>query len=110
MYAKGSQSDFAVIAGAQRFFDAGLAIGEQAGEQQARLHLRAGYGHLVVDGFQSSAGNAQRRLAFLRCDLRAHLRERLDDALHGAAGERFVADHLTGEFLSGNDTAQHAHG
>ena len=51
LYAKGSQSDFAVIAGAQRFFDAGLAIGEQAGEQQARLHLRAGYGHLVVDGF-----------------------------------------------------------
>ena len=46
----------------------------------------------------------------LRCDLRAHGRERRDDPLHGTARERFIAGHFAGEFLPRNDAAQHAHG
>ena len=83
--AEGAQRDFAMIAGAQRLFDASLAVGEQSGEQQARFHLGAGHGHFVIDGFQSAAGDAQRRLAVLRLDLRAHRRERLD---HRSMGRR----------------------
>ena len=51
--AKGPQRHFAVIAGAQRFFDARFAVGEQSGKQQTRFHLRAGHRHVVVDGLSA---------------------------------------------------------
>ena len=53
MRAKCPQSHFSMIARAQRFFDPGFAVGKQPGKQQASLHLRAGYRHLVIDRFQA---------------------------------------------------------
>ena len=52
----------------------------------------------------------QRRLSLPRFDLGSHVGERPDDAFHWTARERFIADHLASEVLTGNDAAQHAHG
>ena len=46
--AKGAQRQLAMIARRSRLLDGGLAVGKQAGEQQAGLDLRAGHGDRVV--------------------------------------------------------------
>ena len=102
-----------MIAGSRRLFYPRLALGQQAGEQQTRFHLRTGDRHLVLDGEQRAAraSDAQRRqTSRLRIYAGSHLLQRRDDALHGALGERLVASHLAAELLAGKNTRQHAHG
>ena len=50
--AEGLQGQFAVVAGADGFFDNGFAGGEQAGKEDARLDLGAGDFRLVVNRFR----------------------------------------------------------
>ena len=111
--AEGAQSQLAMIAGSRRLFYPRLALGQQAGEQHTRFHLRTGDRHLVLDGAQRAAraSDAQRRqTSRLRIYAGSHLLQRRDDALHRAPGERLVASHLAGELLAGKNTRQHAHG
>ncbi len=110
LHSEGAQSDLAMIARAHRLFDSRFAVGEKAREEQAGLHLRAGDGHFVINRFQRSTRDSQRRLSLVRLDLGTHGGKRLDDTFHGATGEGFIADHLAGEALSGDDAAQHPHG
>jgi len=49
---KRPQGDFPVIARPQRLFHASRPLGEQAGEQDAGLHLRARHRHAMVDPVQ----------------------------------------------------------
>src|SRR5690349_11543783 len=80
------QGDLGMIARADRLDHGGFAIGEEAGEQDAGLHLSARHGQRVLDGPQMRAVNLEgRKFAVARFDPSAHGGERGDDALHGAA-------------------------
>ena len=50
-----------IAAGVRARDDGGHALGEQTGEQHARLDLRAGDGQLVADPVQVTAGDRERR-------------------------------------------------
>jgi hypothetical protein len=99
-----------VIACRQRLFHPGLTLGEQAGQQYRGFHLRAGHRRPVFDGAQLPAANAQRCMSVLRFNLRSHHPQGLHHAPHRTPRQRLVAHQLGGEFLSGEDAGQHAHG
>ena len=106
-----AERDFGVIARRHRLADGGLALGEESGEQHARLHLRAGHGQRVIDGPEPGAVDFERReLVFARANLRAHFGQRPHDALHRPAGERLVPEDAGEEGLGGQDSAQHTDG
>ena len=70
----------------------GLAVGEQAGEQHARLHLGARDRQPVVDPAQRRRATLQRRQAAVAAlDLGAHQPQRLGDAVDRAPADRLVA-------------------
>ena len=90
--AEGAEGQLAVVAGADGFADGGGAGGLQAGEEDAGLDLGAGNGRGVVDGAERTAVDGERSVAVGEREARAHRFKRFADALHGAAGERVVAD------------------
>ena len=55
------ERDFGVVARADRLADDGVALREQAGQQNAALDLRAGHGELVIDAMQRAAVDGERR-------------------------------------------------
>ena len=85
--------------------------GEQAGEQQARLHLRAGHRRAVLDPAQLCAADGERRQAVVgRADVGAHQPQRFDDPVDRPLGNRLVA--REGPFavrLTGQPTGKDAH-
>ncbi len=86
------QHALGVVAARPGLADAGHARGEQAGEQDAGLDLRRGDGQLVLDPGQAAAGHRQRGEPILaRVEPRAHLPQRLGDAVDRAAADRLVA-------------------
>ena len=78
----------------------------EAGEQDRGLHLGARDRQRVLDSRER--GRPRRRAAGCRrsCDRGAHLRERLDDAVHRAPRERFVADERRSSRLEGEDPGE----
>ncbi len=89
----GGEHPLAVVAARQRLDDAGLALGEQAGEEQAGLDLGAGDRHLVGDPVQrralrSSAAAGAPRGSSGRAPICA---QRLGDAVDRPAADRVVA-------------------
>src|ERR1039458_8138978 len=87
-----------MIACADRLRYRRMAFGEQSGEQQRGLDLRAGDWDQILDTVQPGAGDAQRgAAAFGRLNLRAHPGQGLNDSAHGPARERLVSDQLRGE-------------
>jgi len=85
MHAEAAQHALGVVARGRGLGDRGDAFGVQAGEQDGGLHLGAGHRQRVVDAVQRSHGPYRDgRLAVGGEDIRAHLAQRLRDALHGA--------------------------
>ena len=86
------QHALGVVAARPRLAHARHARGEQAGEQDAGLDLRRGDRQLVVGAGEAAAGDRQRGEAVLaRVEPRAHLPQRLGDAVDRAAADRLVA-------------------
>ena len=108
--AEGAQGQLAVVAGAHGFAHGGGSGGLQAGQQDAGLDLGAGHGRGVVDGLERAAFDGERRVAVGEREARAHGFQRLADALHGAAGERGVADEGEAALLRRQQAGDHAHG
>ncbi len=108
--AKGSQRQFAVIAGADSFAHRRGALGLQAGEQDAGFHLRAGNRSRVVDALQRSAFEMQRRVALGKREPRAHGFKRLANPLHWPARKGIVTGEREAARLRGQQAGEHAHG
>ena len=108
--AERAEGELAVVASADRFADGGGAACLESGEEQSGFDLGAGDGRGVVDGGKGCAVDRDGRVAFGEFDARAHLRERLADAFHGAAAERGVADEGEAARLRCDQARQHAHG
>ena len=99
------QHPFRVIARRAGLVHDGLAHGEEAGEQDGRLDLRAGDRHGVIDPVQAPAPDRQRRqLAVLTAQhRRAHQAQRLGHAAHRPAAQRLAAGQHAGERLARQD-------
>ncbi len=96
-----------VVAGRGGLDDGGLAVRVQAGEQEARLHLRARHGQHVVDRVERPALDPQRQPAVARLDAGAHPYQRLGDAAHRAGAQGLVAGELELlPLLAGEDARQ----
>src|SRR3989454_6440385 len=78
-------------------------LGEEARQQDGRLHLRTSDRGTVGDAPQARAGDGERHEfpAAAAGDHRAHLAERPDDAAHGPPADRGVAGQHREEVLSG---------
>ncbi len=77
---------------AQRLAQPGLPLGEQSGEEQARLDLGAGDRQLVIDSPQRRRLDLEWRQALLAAaQLGAHLAQWRGDAVDRAAPDRVVA-------------------
>ena len=110
--AEAGQHALGVVAGGRRLAHAGLAFGIEPGEQQARLHLGAGHGHVVGDALELLAAvDLQRRAAALGgVDPGAHQPQRVGHATHGALGQRGVADQFGIEGLARQQAGEQTHG
>jgi hypothetical protein len=108
--AERTERELAMVARADCFADGGGAVRLEASKEQRGLDLSAGDGRGVVDGGEERAVNRDRRAAFGEFYARAHLRERLADALHGAAAERDVANEGEDAGLRREQAGEHAHG
>ena len=83
--------------------------GEQPGEQDRRLDLRARDGQRVVDRVERAPGDRHRQVAVRRLEARAHAAERLGDPTHRPPRERLVARQLEAlTVLSGEDAGDQA--
>ena len=92
--AGGSQHPLGVVA-ARDGLDHGRRVGDEPGEQHARLDLRARDRKLVLDAGQRRAVDRERREAALaRLDPRPHQRQRLGDPVDRAPANRVVAVEL----------------
>ena len=99
-----------MVAGRHRLDHGRLAVREESGEQDGRLHLRGGDGKLVVDRLQLGGSfDDERRVAVRRLHRRAHPSQRLGNTLERALGERRVADELETAALAGEEPGQKAH-
>ena len=112
--AEGTKGELAVIAGADGFVDGGGATGLESGKEDCSFDLGAGDRCGVVDGGERRAVDDDGGVAVGEFELCAHLRQRLADALHGAAAERFVAGEGKGSGrvgdLGGEEAGEHADG
>src|ERR1700722_1260919 len=72
MRAKGTQRQFAMVAGTDGFPRGRRAFRLQSGEEQGSLHLRAGNRRSVVDACKLAAPNRDRSMAFRERNLGAH--------------------------------------
>ena len=111
LVAERRQHAFGVIAGRRRFADAGLAVGIQPREQQARFDLRTGHRHHVIDPDQGTGGpDVQRRRTLIAAvDAGAHARKRISDAPHRPPRQRCIAGQRRREGLTAQQTAQQPH-
>ena len=106
-----AQHALGMVAGRSRFNYCGLAVGVQTGEQDRRFELCGGDRHLIADAVEFCRGYRQRtEVSVLALNVRAHLRERFDDATHRPLLNRGVSVQRTGKRLTGKDTAQQAGG
>ena len=100
--------------GADGFADGGGAGGLEAGKEDAGFDLGAGDRGGVVDGLELAAANGKWGVAIGKGEVSAHEFQGRLNALHGAAGEGWVADQ--GEFrgvvrqLGREQAGDHAHG
>ena len=85
------------------------AFGEEAGQKDRTLNLRARNVGRVCNRVQSRPVNGERRVALDGIDSRAHPFERRDDASHRAARERLVADQRGRERMSGENAGHEPH-
>src|SRR3984957_18670834 len=104
-----------MIARAQRLMHGGAAVSEQARQKNAALHLRAWHRERVLDGMQRSPrldplDGEGRKWILARLDTRSHLRQRLNDALHGTLRQRFIAADGGSERLRGENAGEHSNG
>ena len=82
VHAGRAQHHLGVVAGRQGLDHGRLAVGQQAREQHARLHLRARDRQLVLDPVQVGALDDHRRQPSLaEVDARAHAPQRMRDAV-----------------------------
>ena len=82
-----------VIAAGGWLLDDGLAVSVECGQGKGGLDLGGGDGRTVVDAFQGTAVDSQRRpgVTLSAGDVGAHETQRLNDAGHGAREEGAVA-------------------
>ena len=108
--AETAQHPLAVVATDARLRHPRRAVGEQPGEQQRRLQLRARHRQGVINAMQRAAMNNQRRRTRLAGgDFRAHQGERLGDAAHWPLHQRTVADQHTIKRLPGKHARKQTH-
>jgi hypothetical protein len=94
-----------------RFNRGGGPLREQAGKQDAGLHLCASHRQRVFDRFEPASVDLEWRVAsFARPDDGTHHGKRLDDPLHRPAREGLIAGNAALKRLCGEHSAQHAHG
>ena len=100
-----------MIARARRFFHRRRAFGEQTGEQQARLHLRAGHRHCVLDAIQAACrwiiSGAWSSVALISAPI---FRSGSITRFIGRRDSDSSPINLAAERLSRDDAAQHPHG
>jgi hypothetical protein len=108
--AEGLERVLGVVAGEDGFGEAGGAFGLQAGEEDGGFDLRGGDGRGEVDGAERAAVDGNGRVAFDEVEAAAHLGEGFADALHGAQGERVVADEGEGVRMRCDEASEHTHG
>ena len=105
------KSELRVVARANGFDDRCYAVRKQSGEQDGGLHLRAGNGKRVLDRRQPRAFDLQRGVASIAgLNPRAHLRQRIDHAAHGAAPQGTIAIDGRTKLLPGKNSRQQTHG
>ena len=64
----------------------------KTGQQNGRLHLRRSYGRRIGDSrWMGGSGDGQGQFSPFAFEMRAHLGQRLDNALHGPFAQRSVA-------------------
>ena len=87
-------------------------LGREPGQEDGRLHLRAGHLRGPVDPAQRAAPHAERRQAAraVALDRRAHLVERLGHPVHRPLGEGLVADELGPPGQARDEAGQEPHG
>ena len=91
-HAGAGQHALGVVAAGRGLDHGRRARRQQAREQHARLHLRGGDRHPVVDPAERAAGHRERRVAILRgLDPGSHQRERRGHAVDRPAADRGVA-------------------
>ncbi len=105
------QHALGVVAAERRLADRRGAVGGQAGQQHARLDLRAGHRQVVGDRAQARAGDRERRQAVAgRLHGGAHAAQRLGDAVDGAPADRRVAvEREAAALLPGQPARQQPH-
>ena len=108
--AGGGEHALGVVAGRQRLDHAGLARGEERGEEQAGLDLGARHRQLVGDAVERRALDLERRQALLAgAQPRSHQAERHGDAVDRAPADRLVAVERPGPLrLPGEPARQQA--
>ena len=109
-HATGAQHALGVVAGRRRLAHRRRSVGEQAGEQEARLHLCRSDGHPVIDALKRAARQVERRQPTLGpLDDRAHLRQRPENPAHRPAPDRVVAVELeAAPVLTGEQACEQA--
>ena len=105
------QHPLGVIAALARFGDAGAPVREQPGEKHRAFDLRAGHRRGVMDRGELASFDHQRGRVFRAFGLEfcAHLGERIDHALHRAAGKGRVADEPGAERLCSQNPREEPH-
>ena len=95
------QHALGVIAAGRGLDDRGFAVGVEPGQQQGRLHLRAGDGHRVTDAAQGRRRPHphRHRAGRARGDGRAHQVQRLGHPPHRSPPQRGVAGQVHVEIL-----------
>ena len=90
--AKLLQSQLRMVPRSRRLRHAGHSVREQSRQEHRRFHLRARHGHFVVDGPEARAVNFQgSEIVVTGANVRAHLLQRSDHAIHGPLLERSIA-------------------
>jgi hypothetical protein len=99
-----------MVARGAGFLHTRAALGEEAGQQQSGLDLRARHvEHVLAAGQPASTVNGDRRAPVTRPDIRAHAPQRLSHPLHGSPHEGRIADEHGVERLAGEDAGQQSH-
>src|SRR5437016_12919458 len=83
-----------VIAAGERFVHGRFAFGEKSGQKNGALDLSAGDWRPIMNSSQRSSSDAKRRslLPTFGDNVRAHFSQWLDNAIHRAAGERWISN------------------
>jgi len=105
------KGELGVVASGGGFGDRGFPLGEESGKKDGRFDLSTRHRHFVMDRAKPPAVNFERRKIIVAAtDIRPHLAQRSDHALHGALLQRSIAGDSAVEGLPRENTGEQADG